>query len=630
LNVRIELRAASKTYDVSPPVVALRHVDLEVRAGEFVAIVGPSGSGKSTLLNLIATLDSASTGNVLIDGHDVSRLSEVDLARLRSDTFGFVFQAFHLMAHRSATANVELGLIYRGVPPQERRERALAALEQVGLAHRTETRARHLSGGESQRVAIARAMVGEAPVIVADEPTGNLDSSNSLAIVSVLRTLAEAGATVVLVTHDPAVAKQAHRRVRVRDGELTTVASQKPPSMSSTFVAERPGKPATLRFEALVHEAFAALASRRGRTAAVTMTVAVATGLLVATLGLAASAAGQVSSRFDVRRSHDVTLSLPTSRAANRVVLDLPADYAHRLSQVAGIRRLGVVQRFTPALSAAVPGSSPQLVSIAGTTAQALDATEAKVSWSSPEHKLGQRRVLVGSVVANELALGPLDLDPVVTLGGRVFAVAGILSDSRREPSLADAMIVDVADAVRLGSLESAKLYLVTAPGAAAQVARQAPLALDALAPDRFSVSALMDPQQLRAEVQSDLNTTLLILSVLAGIGAVMSVANALMLGVLERAGELGLRRAIGARPRHLFAQISFEATAVGLLGGVVGLAGGLSVVLGTTLARRWTPIFDLRIAPAAVLAGALVGILGGLAAAMRAARIQPADALRL
>ncbi|MEO3869689.1 ABC transporter ATP-binding protein [Nonomuraea sp. B12E4] len=206
-------------------VAALRGVSLRVDRGEFAAVVGPSGSGKSTLMHLLGCLDRPSSGALKINGIEISGLSDTDLAELRNKTIGFVFQSFHLLARTTALDNVALPLVYRGVGRAERRARAREALAAVGLGHRLEHRPSQMSGGEQQRVAIARALVGEPQVLLADEPTGNLDTANGAEVMAILDRLnGEGGMAVVLVTHEPEIAAHARRQIHVRDGliELDT------------------------------------------------------------------------------------------------------------------------------------------------------------------------------------------------------------------------------------------------------------------------------------------------------------------------------------------------------------------------------------------------------------------------
>ena len=221
MSTVINIHNLTKTYIMGQTQVrALRGIDLSIDTNEYVALMGPSGSGKSTLMNLLGCLDTPTAGDYALDGKDVSKMDDTELAKIRNEKIGFVFQTFNLLPRQSTLENVALPLVYAGISRAEREARAREVLESVGLGDRTDHKPNELSGGQRQRVAIARALVNKPAIILADEPTGNLDTKTSIEIMEIFEEIQAAGNTVILVTHEPDIAEHAHRIVRLRDGEV--------------------------------------------------------------------------------------------------------------------------------------------------------------------------------------------------------------------------------------------------------------------------------------------------------------------------------------------------------------------------------------------------------------------------
>jgi macrolide transport system ATP-binding/permease protein len=297
-----ELQKVCRQYGSEPAVHALVDVDLSLDRGDWLCITGPSGAGKSTLLNIIGCLDHPTSGSYFMDGIDAAKLTDKQRAGLRSQRIGFVFQAFHLLPYRTVLENVMLAEVYRKQSNSGRRARALAAIERVGLSHRADFLPMKLSGGEKQRVAIARALIGSPSLLLCDEPTGNLDSKSSAALLDLFEKLNQDGLTLVTVTHDENVASRAARRVHVVDGSLTNVTNEEngnksrgsPAAAVNTTVA-RSG----ITIRDLLNEAIAGMFARPGRMMLTVLGIVIGLTALVATLGLTRTAGNRIISQFD-------------------------------------------------------------------------------------------------------------------------------------------------------------------------------------------------------------------------------------------------------------------------------------------------------------------------------------------
>lgn len=622
----IELRNVRRVYlpKGAPAVDALRGVDVRIDQGEFVAIVGPSGGGKSTLLNIIGLLDTPTDGDYLLGGEPVLFTDHAALTAHRAAEFGFVFQAFHLLDRRSVLDNVELGLMYRGVPLAARREIAQTALESANIADRTPEITRTLSGGQRQRVAIARAIASSAPVILADEPTGNLDKENARQVMDALQDLHRRGATVVVVTHSLAVADLADRRITVSEGIVVSEPKRER--------ADRPAggapRPSSTRMTMIdvFRDSWASIVSRPVQTIGLVLAVALGVAMALTTLGLSSSSRSQVSAAFDAQLNRDVTASWDSSsEGAPR-----PDDVESVISEIAGVQAVMTIIDLPPTAIATFAERRTSQPHVTWGDVERAGGIVIDYAAGRAPGRLAPDEILLGRAVADQLRLGPLEAGPVVYLGSEPYRVVGLIEDSRRLPLLlGEALLSPDAVGNRGVAEQEVSALVLTQAGAAQQVAGQAPIAVNPFRPDQVRVSAPTDPTKLRGEIEQGVEATLLVFTALVILIAIAVLSNATALSINTRQSELGLRKALGARNRDIAALLSAEAAYVGALGGIAGCFTGVMTILAITISQRWAPVFDVRLTPVAIAIGLATGILGSVLATYRATRIEPAESLR-
>ncbi|WP_291380896.1 ABC transporter ATP-binding protein/permease [Demequina sp.] len=625
----LSLRNVVRHYGNASELPALRGVSLDVSLGEFVAIEGPSGAGKSTLVNILGLLDRPDAGEYRVFGHETSGLSPNEAARLRSDTFSFVFQGFHLLDDRPAIESVELGLAYRGVESEVRGQRAREALERVGIGALGEKPAGLLSGGERQRVAIARALATGAPVLLADEPTGNLDSRNSEQLVEALSELNRQGTTVILVTHSETVASAAGRRVLLEDGSISMDSdSSGRASIDGSPPEAPPGTSSRVRILALIADALGTLAARPRRTVAMAGAVAIGIALATGTLGVGLTARAQVSDAFDARTNRDVSVQW-ADPSAGPMDSDGLSTTLSSLGFLNGVDVVGIVSDFGGTSVEVARGRAPVVARQYAIQGDLLTAARAEVDWASDlDEHVGTHEALVGANLAQQLELGPISARPTIVVDGDTYSVVGVVHTSPRVPEMLAAVVIAASERPGIAPT-TITAVLLTEVGAAQQVAREAPIAINPYEPNELYVVAPVDPRELRDEIEASVATTLAVVTIVAFLGGLGGLANAMLLSVGERTREFGLRRAVGARSIHVAGLVTSEAMVTGVLGGFIGLSVGLAALLVISVVNGWQPVFDLRLAPAAVALGAVIGAIGGLFAARRAMRIEPHEALR-
>jgi macrolide transport system ATP-binding/permease protein len=641
----LELHKVGRQYGSEPAVRALVDVDLSLERGEWLAITGPSGAGKSTLLNIIGCLDRPTSGRYLLEGIDTARLTDTQRAGLRSQRIGFVFQSFHLLPYRTVVENVMLAEVYRKQRHSGRRVRALAALERVGLSHRRDFLPMQLSGGERQRVAIARALVGSPSLLLCDEPTGNLDSKSSDALLDLFEKLNQDGLTLVIVTHDEKVAKRATRRVHIVDGSATALphGEQGNPATASLATAVPPtvvGSGITSRD--LLNEALAGMFARPGRMALTVLGVVIGLTALVATLGLTRTTGNRIISQFDRLAATEIFITARPGRTTG--IVDpkaIPWDAPTRLHRLNGVVAAGTMSEVD--VGGALVSSSPvkdplhqsafklAVYAVSPDLFRAVRAELKTGQFPDLGHSNRADRVAVlGPDAAHRLGITSLEQLPAISIGDHLYLVVGLLRDVARKPELLGAVIIPEGTARRYFGLAGPGIVVVeTKLGAVYLIADQARWALRPDDPRVLKLEVPQEPKRVRDEVQTDLNVMFLMLGGLSLVVGAIGIANITLVGVMERTGEIGLRRAVGATRTHIATQFLLESTSMGVIGGIIGASIGVLIVVAVSAYQVWTPVVDPAAPVLAPLIGGGIGLLSGTYPALRAARLEPVEALR-
>lgn len=645
----------------------LKNIDLKVRYGEVVAILGPSGSGKSTLLNILGLLSTPASGSYLLDGTDTATFNAAQRAEARLDSIGFVFQAFHLIEHKNVYRNVELPLIYRGVPKAERAQRVADTLALLGLSHRTDAPITTLSGGEKQRVAIARALIGEPTLLLCDEPTGSLDEELTREVIDLLRECTGNQQSTIVITHDPLVAEHCDRVLRMHEGQLieqdaprqeetTARASLNQPSFTEEQVSKPQGSGRTPWARASLKEAWDATVHRVRRNIFTMLGVVLGIASLVLTVGLTATISGQLADSFDIFRAKHLTISSTRTGSMSRAeLLSLAASENYRrVSQLNGVTGTALVDQLDEStdiqrgpdnfgerganVTAAVRAATPSIFSVQGH----------ELVWGRTfdegHVERNDKVVVLSESVMRQLAL-PYSPGVTVYIRDEPYTVIGVV---RENPSLTlsygsvylplgakpGADVEEAQPAAGGGAVaaqtgkRSTQIVVSTVAGAANQIAEEAPYALSPERPALYSVSIPPEPKTLREAVDQQQRTMLIAMSVITLVIGAMGIMNTFLVAVMERRREVGLRLAIGMRPSGILLQFSAEALLTGILGAVAGIVLAVNGISIVSLMNRWTPIISADTILLGLGAGALVGVLAGLYPAAKASRIDPAQTL--
>ena len=639
----LELSGVSRTYGAGgAPLTVLSDISLTIQSGEFVAIMGASGSGKSTLMNIIGCLDRPSTGTYRVRGVDVASLDGDALAALRRETFGFIFQRYNLMSDLSAVENAEVPAVYCGMPKRDREAHASDLLRELGLADRLQHRPSELSGGQQQRVAIARALMNGGPVILADEPTGALDSQGGREVMAILEALHAQGHTIILVTHDSDIAGHARRIVRLTDGRITSdepqpgVAAVHPPLTSGTAAAAKPG--VAVLGEAL-SMALRSLLRNRLRTALTMLGIVIGVAAVVALMAIGNGAKQDVLDRIQAMGTDLLTIERGPAavRASGATVTSfLPED----LPSIAAVPGVAAVIPETEVSSLIRFGNQDLMVSASGTGEGfplVHDWPAQSGVFFSAEHVARYAQVVViGQTVAKNLfPAGLVPIGEYVLLGNAPFLVVGVMSSKGTTPRGDDQdnavwLPYTTAGARILGQRFFRRMVVRVNPGADMSVIQAGLRALLVArhGKEDFNIRNMADTIETANETQNTLTYLLAAIAVISLVVGGIGVMNIMLVSVTERTREIGIRMAIGARSFDVLFQFLTEALVVCFVGGLAGVVLGVGGGFATSRIAGWRVMFT--VGPIAMAFGCafLTGLVFGYLPARKAAQLQPIDAL--
>jgi macrolide transport system ATP-binding/permease protein len=655
----LRLRELSKVYvpqgkqDASLGVRALDKISLDIYPGEYVAIVGPSGSGKSTMMQILGLLDRPSSGSLHLAGQDVSRLSDDQLAGLRNRSIGFIFQFFNLLARTSAIDNVALPIIY--ARSGDATARAKKLLEFVGMKDRLHHAPHQLSGGQQQRVAIARALANNPVLLFADEPTGNISSSQAGEVMAELDHLNQAGVTIILVTHEPEIAAHARRVLTMKDGHITSDRqikkgrfSPKASKSAGSFKAAPLSKlPSLASLRENLRMAFTALSLNKFRTFLTMLGMIIAVTSVIAVTGIGNGMQASTKARLASLGSNLMVL-----RAWNPSVGGSGSWSPFLMQDVEKLRQLSQSGGAVAKVGATVNGN----VTVSyggknwGSTAVGCEPIYAGMHNAKPiagrmfndeENAQRARVCLLGKTVITNLY--PEGFDPCgtqVEINKTKFTVIGVLpvKGSNGRDDQDDAVIMPLQTAM-YRVFGYTVIYTIDIE---AKDSESIQAAIDEVSlfcrgmhhilpgkPDDFSVRNLADLQAAQKDITGTLQSTLFVIACVSLMVGGIGIMNIMLVSVNERTKEIGLRKALGARNVELLFQFLVEALLICLIGGGLGIVLGVSAALALTLVKGWLVLISWSTVAVAVMVSALSGVIFGLWPAWQASQLSPIEALR-
>ena len=640
----IQLSGIGRSYPQGDgALTVLRDVDLSIAPGEFVAIMGASGSGKTTLMNILGCLDRPSTGTYRFAGQDIGTLDNAQLAALRRERFGFIFQRYHLLPELTALGNVEIPAVYRGEAASARRARAASLLDRLGMGARLDHRPAALSGGQQQRVSIARALMNDASVILADEPTGALDSRSGEEVLSILSELNADGRTIIIVTHDPKVAARARRVIEISDGRIIADRRNQPDTAAAVRrqAAARGASalPGSAFFEAL-RMAVVSMRAHKLRSFLTMLGIIIGIASVVSVVALGEGSRQRVLANISSLGTN--TLEVFPGRDFG----DMRSGRIQTLvaSDAEALARLPFVAAATPGTAATATirfGGTQANAQISGVGADYFTVTGSAIvagrGFDATAIARMAQEVVIDTNTRDSLFADRTDdgVGQVIYAGNAMLRVVGVAEIASRGPGGSQTLRLyapyTTVQARYLGTSTLSSLTLRIADEAdmaAAQAAVTDFLAQRHGTQDFFIVNT----DQIRETITSTTGALTLLISAIAVISLVVGgigVMNIMLVSVTERVSEIGLRMAVGARRSDILQQFLIEAVLVCMIGGVLGIAAALGFgVVFDRFSTSFTMIQSPNAMIAALVSSTLIGITFGFLPARSAARMDPVAAL--
>jgi len=649
----IRLNNVSKIYNLGKVKVnAIKNISMHIEEGEFVAIMGPSGSGKSTLMNLIGCLDTPTTGEYFLDGKKVGQLKDDQLAQIRNEKIGFVFQTFNLLPRLSARANVELPLIYAG-KRKNRKRRAIEALKMVNLGSRVNHHPSELSGGERQRVAIARALINQPAIILADEPTGNLDSKSSQEIMSILSQLHKKGITIVLVTHEEPLAEYANRVIRLKDGEVVEDTRKKLPrktnpggNSSNEKRSKRKGFSIGEIKESFLMALYS-ISSNKLRSFLTMLGIIVGVAAVITMVALGQGAQKQITDHIGQMGVNLLMVFPGGERGRHRMGSRIDYQRLTYNDALALKQRSENIARVAPNLTSngtVVFQDKSIDTRIDGVTQDFLAIKNFQVKWgefiTEEDDRFKKRVAVLGYNVAQELFGEKYPVGEYIKINRVIFQVKGVLEEKGASSwrSEDDMVLVPLQTAQkRLFGVDYVTMINVEAKSREVMEKAEEDITrilrhrhnLPENKPDDFRV---FSQKEILTAVKETTRTFTLLLAGIAVVSLVVGgigIMNIMLVSVTERTREIGIRKAIGGRRVDILGQFLIEAIMISLTGGVIGILGGSGI---SRLISHFSGL-PLIITPQSVILSFsfafAVGLFFGFYPARKAAMLNPIQALR-